>query len=667
MKAPPINVLLVEENGEGNCLQEGFLEELAATDIEPVRVERVAQALRCLEGIRFHAILLRMSILSSDGLETIHRLYKKAPGVPIVVVVGRDDEAFAAQAARKGAQDYLVESEIAPSAVARTILFATERKLGDEALRQRNRELALLNRAGHLLSSTLELDRVLATVLEEMCGLLSVTAGSVWLVDSASHELVCEQATGPHREIALGCRLVVGEGLAGWVVSNGESLVVPDALVDDRHFEGIDQQTGLVLRTILGVPLRVNEQIIGVLQMMDHETDRLCVEDLALIEPLAASAAIAIENARLYRELVNHTGTLEQQVQKRTAQLQAQNVQLEAILRSAADGIVVADRDGEIHRANPVVQTWLHQDFTQADARKLREAVRDLAPRASDRPSLILALKGLDLELKAAPIAESGAMKAAAVVAIRDISHLKVLDRMRSRFVSNVSHELRTPVTTIKLYADLLKRTPMERWETYVELLAREADHQARLVEDILEISRIDVGRLGMKPRPVCLDQLIEATVANHQVLAHDRGVTLSLGAEEAGAAASPVKPSTACVDPHRMMQVLDNLVENAIRYTMEGGSVKVGIEEENTNGRAWARMTVVDTGIGIPDHELPHIFERFFRGEGPREIEATGTGLGLAIAKEVVELHGGQVNVESEVGIGSAFAVRVPMSIQPS
>lgn len=664
MNTQPINVLLVEENGGGDRLQNRFLEELAATDIRAVRVERTVDALRCLESLRFHAILLRLSVPSSDGLETIHQLYEKAPGVPIVVVVGLDDATFVTEAAKKGAQDCLVESEVTPNVLARTIRFATERRLGDEALRQHNRELALLNRAGHLLSSTLELDQVLATVLEEVCGLLSVTAGSVWLVDPATHELVCEQAIGPHRDLALGCRLVVGEGLVGWVASNGESLVVPDALVDDRHFEGIDQQAGLVLRTILSVPLRVNEQIIGVLQMMDPETGRLNTEDLALIEPLAAAAAIAIENARLYRELLTHTETLEQRVQQRTTELQAQNMQLEAILRSAADGIVVADRDGEIQRANAVVQTWLHQDFSQADAQSLTEAVRGLALRAPDRPRLILELKGHVLELKAAPIAESGAMEAAAVVAIRDISHLKVLDRMRAQFVSNVSHELRTPVTTIKLYAELLKRAPMERWEAYVELLAKEADHQARLVEDILEISRIDGGRLGMKPRLVCLDQLIEATITNHQVLAQDRGVTLLLAAEESEPTASPVKPTTVFVDPHRMMQVLDNLVENAIRYTMEGGSVKVGTGEERVNGRAWATMTVVDTGIGIPDHELPHIFERFFRGEGPREMEATGTGLGLAIAKEVVELHGGQVDVESEAGAGTIFSVRLPLSV---
>jgi len=183
-----------------------------------------------------------------------------------------------------------------------TIQDITKRKWAEEALRWRNRELALLNQASQAFSSTLELDQVLAAVLEEVRRLLGVVACSVWLIDPETEELVCRQATGPQSEVVRGWRLASGEGIAGWVTKHADSLIVPDTQDDERHFKGVDQETGLDLRSILAVPLKVKERIIGVLQVVDTETGRFGTKDLELTEPLATTAAIAIENARLYEQ-----------------------------------------------------------------------------------------------------------------------------------------------------------------------------------------------------------------------------------------------------------------------------------------------------------------------------------------------------------------------------
>jgi len=176
----------------------------------------------------------------------------------------------------------------------------TERKRMEEALRRRNRELALLNRASQALVSTLDLDQVLVTVLEEVRGLLDVVACSIWLVDSATGELVCQQATGPQSDKVRGWRLAPGQGIGGWVVRSGRSLIVPDTQIDERHFKAVDQETGLELRSILTVPLQIKHSVIGVLQATDTAVNRFARTDLELLEPLAATASIAIENARLY-------------------------------------------------------------------------------------------------------------------------------------------------------------------------------------------------------------------------------------------------------------------------------------------------------------------------------------------------------------------------------
>jgi PAS domain S-box-containing protein len=176
----------------------------------------------------------------------------------------------------------------------------TKRKRAENALRQRHRELALLNQAGQAFSSTLDLDQVFTTVLEEVRRLMRVIACSIWLIDAETGELVCQQATGPKNELVRGWRLPSGEGIAGWVALNGESLIVPDTLEDERYYKDVDQQTELWLRSIATIPLQVKQDVIGVLQVVDTEVGRFDTQDLALLEPLVAAASIAIENARLY-------------------------------------------------------------------------------------------------------------------------------------------------------------------------------------------------------------------------------------------------------------------------------------------------------------------------------------------------------------------------------
>ena len=211
----------------------------------------------------------------------------------------------------------------------------SERKRAEEVLRQRNQELELLNRASHAFISTLDLDRVLATILEEVRRVLGVVACSAWLGDPETGDLVCRQVTDPQGEIVRGWRLAPGQGLAGWVTQHGESLNVPDVQADARHFKGVDQQTGLPLRSILTVPLRVKQEVIGVIQVVDAAVGRFTPNHVRLVESLASTSAIAIENARLYEE---------------TDRLRAFN---QNIVQSMEEGILLTDAGGHITFVNP--------------------------------------------------------------------------------------------------------------------------------------------------------------------------------------------------------------------------------------------------------------------------------------------------------------------------
>ncbi len=555
----------------------------------------------------------------------------------------------------------LAEAFAAQSAIAieKSHLFQAERE---------QRELAeALEEAAAAVSSTLQLDQVLDRILEQVARIVAGDAFNVMLIEGNTARLVRWRGYDHlnSSDVANGSTVNV-PGVQDTTIpiakypslhdmmQTGEPAVIPDTTTDPNW---IPLQDGEWRRSYVAAPIRVRNRTVGFLNVNGTRPGQFGPADARRLAAFAHHAATAVENAQLYRELGTRAEQLEQRVQKRTAQLEGQYARLEAILDSATDGIIVTDADGQIIQTNPIAKAWLTQTLSPEDASTLRRTVRHLARQAKKRPEAVVEMTGLDLELKAAPISRSGMEEALAVVAVHDVSHLKALDRVKTRFVSSVSHELRTPITTIKLYASLLQDTSPEtaEWKKYLDALAQEADRQARLVQDIIQISRIDTGRLEMRPRLVSLNGLTDETVVNHRRLANRRGVEL----EHRPAAPGP----ETLVDAGRMMQVLNNLVENATRYTPKGGKVVVSTGKQEAEGRLWATVTVADTGIGIPEEELPHIFERFFRGKVPRQMQTPGTGLGLAIAKAIVELHGGRVTIASQVDVGTTFTVWLPLA----
>ncbi len=224
----------------------------------------------------------------------------------------------------------------------------TERKRMEESLRRRNRELSLLNQAGQTLNASLQLEEVLGTVLEEVRGLLGVVGCSAWLWDLEAGDLVCRQATGPQSEFTRGWRLAPGEGLVGWVLEHGESLIVPDARRDTRHFKGVDQETGLPIRSLLGVPLQVEDRVIGVLEAVDTAPGRFDHRDLRLLEALASFAANAIQNARLYEQ-----AELEIAERHRAEQaLRKSEERFRTVVGTINEGLMIMDEAGHFTYVN---------------------------------------------------------------------------------------------------------------------------------------------------------------------------------------------------------------------------------------------------------------------------------------------------------------------------
>jgi PAS domain S-box-containing protein len=295
----------------------------------------------------FNVALLDLQLPDMGGIELLASLKKMHPAMALLMVTGHASLKSAIQVMDEGAAGYLTKPLDMDEVLYKLghalemQRLVEEKRRTEEALRQRNRELELLNRANRVFISSLDLDQVLATILQEVRHLLGVAASSAWLFDLETGELVCRQATGPNREIVRGWRLEPGKGIAGWVARAGQSLIVPDAQADEHYFEGVAQQTEVEIRSMLCVPLRVKGDVIGVIEVVDTTVDRFSTADQTLLESLAASAAIVIENARLYEE---------------SERLRDFNT---SILETMGEALILENREGLITFANRRAQTLL--------------------------------------------------------------------------------------------------------------------------------------------------------------------------------------------------------------------------------------------------------------------------------------------------------------------
>lgn len=335
MDERPIRVLLIEDDADYACLAREMLVMVSEASFDLEHAGNLSTGLDRLAAGGIDVVLLGLPLRDRWGFDTFNKVLAQAAGVPVIVLTGLDDREMAIRTIRRGAQDYLVKGQVDGNQLACAMRYAIERKRMEGVLMQQYHEMALLNRSLQALSSTLDTDRVLVTILEEVRHLLDVAACSVWLVEPGTGDLVCRQATGYRSEMVLGWRLPPGEGLAGWVADHGESLIVEDAPADERHFGVVDRETGLELRSILTVPLRVRDRTVGVLQVLDREPGRFSTADLMQLESLATAAAAAMENARLYEE---------------AERLRALN---ESILQHMEEGIIVENAEGRVTFVNP--------------------------------------------------------------------------------------------------------------------------------------------------------------------------------------------------------------------------------------------------------------------------------------------------------------------------
>jgi two-component system phosphate regulon sensor histidine kinase PhoR len=263
---------------------------------------------------------------------------------------------------------------------------------------------------------------------------------------------------------------------------------------------------------------------------------------------------------------------------------------------------------------------------------------------------------GISLQVNGARLTADDGTPFGLVLVLHDVSELRRLETVRRDFVANVSHELRTPLTAIKGYAETLLGPAGESRETalqFLQVIDRHSERLGRLINDLLTLSDLEFGRTPLQLRALAVEPVIDDVVQILGDRAAQRGLTLTTG----------VTPGTPRVhaDGDRLRQVLIDLVDNAIKYTPEGGRVTIDARPARLDGLPAIELAVTDTGIGIPSQDVPRLTERFFRVDRARSRELGGTGLGLAIVKHIVQAHGGRLVIESALGHGTTARVTLP------
>lgn len=546
-------------------------------------------------------------------------------------------------------------SSLSPEALSQLAMLATtylDRAYLQRRVDRQNIEFGVISDISHSLSATLDLSAIFEHLRGPIRQTLNVETLSVGLIDPATGDIVfVNRLMGPELQALPSVRVKQGQGIAGWVAQHGEPVVLNDTYADKRFFSGVDRKSGFRTRSMMCIPLQVEDRRIGVLQAINRLSGEFSEHDLGLLQAMGGPLAAAIENANLHADVVT------------------EKTRIETMLAGMSEGLVTVTPQGVILRANDAFASLLFPEPVDLTGRLLSDTVTlrhgDLAPfidaslhaRGRDYPQLVTDVRHaggrfVPVLISATPmVAEDGTVTELLLV-FSDLTMIREVERMREDLFQSIVHELRTPLATILMYARLLregKAQQPEKAERFLGVIERESDRLQKMVRQMLEVARLESRETQRSPQPVRLNPIFDEILPAMAERAVQKGLQFRQRIEED---LSPVRGNS-----ETYHTVLKNLVENAVKYT-PSGEVRVSAHEMDD----FIVIEVADEGIGIPKEALPHLFKRFYRTQTAVERGIAGTGLGLYLVKESLQSYNGQIEVTSEPDKGSTFRVRLPV-----
>lgn len=524
--------------------------------------------------------------------------------------------------------------------------------------RQRIAELETLQRTSLQLTSSLNLSNVLDTIAESALELVGANNCHIYLYEEATRTFTFGTALWKDGSRTAALQVPRPHGFTSHVAQDKKVMIIEDA-TNHPLYSSRDAKKWNI-EAIAGFPLKRLDQVLGVFTITFLKPHIFTEDELRVLGLLADQAAIAIETVRLVKGL-------EKEVKARTAKIRAEQEKSEAILRSIGDAIIMTDPEMRIQYVNNAFTVLTGYTAQEAIGQSMPQLLKDLPEQETQLLHLAqsqaaswqgeISIRRKDgRSYKAAltinPMRDGEGRLQGYACSHQDISRIKELDRARSQFLANVSHQLRTPITNLKLYTRLLKERPgPEKFDHYLEIVAGQVDQLTHLVQDILEMTELDSGHALIDWASISPGAMIDAAIARYEAAAQNAGVALK---------AMPVPAELPSVkgDQDRLDQALNELLENAITFTPDGGEITIKAGTKIEQGQQWLTIAVSDTGVGISEEERRHVFDRFYRGNPVEAGHIPGTGLGLSIVAEIIHAHGGRIDVDSEVGKGSTFTL---------
>ncbi|MEW6406265.1 MAG: ATP-binding protein, partial [Chloroflexota bacterium] len=504
------------------------------------------------------------------------------------------------------------------------------------SLQGRLEELNRLLRVSQGVASSLEMQDTVKPVLE---AILSTGAASV--------RVVLSPAILPETLVELPSRFSLGSARDAYshlddqilaLAQKQEQIVLPN-LSRSRELR-LDPSLAQPL-AVLAVALRHENKYYGVVWAGFEQPRMFSEADIRFVTTLAGPAALAVANAHLYLNV------------------EASRRQLEAIINSTPDPVLVTDHRNRLLLANRAAAQALSMTEAKSNGEptekviKLKPLLGLLQGASGDNQSAELVLSDKKTYLATASSVVVEGRSVGRVCIMRDVTHFKELDTMKSEFVATVSHDLRSPLTLMRGYATMLEMVGElnEQQQGYVKKIISGVENMSRLVNNLLDLGRIEIG-VGLQVENVPVIDILERVTSALQLQASQKNIALSVELPKDMHHALEA-------DGALLHQAVYNLVENAIKYTPDGGRVSIRVWNEPEH----IIFEVKDSGIGIPAEDLPRLFEKFYRGKQREARAQHGTGLGLAIVHSIAESHGGKVWVESEPGRGSTFFLQIPLT----
>lgn len=610
--------------------------------------------------------------------------------------------------------EYTAEQQSLLQAIADQVAGALVKARLLQETERRARQLTTLNEVTRQLTSTLETEPLLQSILQSAVEILNCEAGSLLLLDETTDELVFRSVVIPVPSDLVGKRIPPDRGIAGKAIKTGKPIIVNDISEFPEWFSKTDKDTGFNTRRLLVIPLKIKDRVMGVIEVINKKDGSIfSQDDQDLLSTFAPQAAVAIDNARLYTmtdqalasrvEELSFMQRIDRELNASLDTNTAMRITLEWAMRQSgahaglvgvleqeeSPGVRVMASEGYAKELEP-----LQNNILPLAEYKLLEAVEgglpvrrsvngkgDLHPVLSEGHSqAIIPIRretGTIGLLLLESTSESQLADEAMNFLIRLSDHASIAisnaqlysavqqaNLAKSDFVSFVAHELKNPMTSVKGYTELISAGAVgpitDVQANFLGTIKANIERMNTLVSDLNDMSKIEVGRLRLDFKSLRLSDSIDTVIRSTKKQVEEKQQTLNL--------TMPEDLPMVWADKVRLEQVLVNLVSNAHKYTPAGGEVVVAAErcknEWDPNGAAEVvHIWVKDNGIGISEEDQKKIFQKFFRSDDPKTREVTGTGLGLNITKSLVELQGGKIWFESEFRKGTTFHFTVPIS----